>query len=67
MLSSLEYVDLAGRGSPMPSHALHSKPSDASLHYELGRVLQKEIKLEGAKAEFAKTSALDNTHSSPDR
>lgn len=51
----------------MPSHALHSKPSDASLHYELGRVLQKEIKLEGAKAEFAKTSALDNTHSSPDR
>lgn len=43
--------------------ALLQSPKDAALHFQLGRVLSKEGKTAAAKAEFAKVSALDGTHS----
>ncbi len=47
--------------------ALTISPNDAGLHFQLGRVLNKEGKTAQAKAEFAKVAALDGTHSSAKR
>lgn len=42
---------------------LKQKPNDAAVHFQLGRVLNKEGKKVEAKVEFAKVAQLDKTHS----
>lgn len=47
--------------------ALAASPNDASLHFQMGRVLQKQGFRAQAQAEFARAAAIDGTHASPDR
>jgi Flp pilus assembly protein TadD len=42
-------------------------PKDAAIHFQLGRVLRKEGKIEEAAAQFQKVAELNGSHSSPDR